>query len=108
MVTIQAILLSLRNILFEMFDNGLMNLHSTTHLSLPLLLLLVALAYGCSWNLNWDELSPAATATHARGFAAVQVPFLIREACTQPCSDMKQHLESHLLLVLLHLRVSMV
>ena len=47
---------SLPNILGEMIANGLMNFHSTTHLSPSLVLLMVAWVYGCSWNWNWDKV----------------------------------------------------
>ena len=47
---------SLSNILGEMIANGLMKIHSTTHQSPALVLIMVAWAYGWSWNWNWDKV----------------------------------------------------
>ena len=55
---------SFTNILGEIFADGLMNLHSTTHLSPSMVLLMVAWAYRWSWNWNWDTVPPLVRLVH--------------------------------------------
>ena len=58
---------SLPLILGELVANGLMNFHSTTHLSTPLVLLMVAWANGWSWNWNWGKVRILVRLLHMLG-----------------------------------------
>ena len=91
----------------EMIANGLMNFHSTTHLSPSLVLLMVSWAYGWSWNWNWDKVRLVVRFLHMLGADwqeyksqlqfEKRVPRLVR---------MRQHVESPLHPVIPHLHES--
>ena len=97
----------LTNILGEMTANGLMNFHSTTHLSTSLVQLMVAWAYRWSWNWKWDKVSLLVRLLDMLAADWHQCNSQLQfEKHVLGLVQMKQHVESRLHPVILHLHES--
>ena len=96
---------SLTNILGELIGNGLMNFHSTTHLSVPLVLLMVAWAYGWSWNWHWGKVHLLVRLLHMLGADFQQYKSQLRfEKHVLSLSRKRRHVTCNIHPVITHLK----